>query len=453
VSTSASPRGASSEHDTLTSLEGRIDLSVLIPAVNEGPNLRILLPRLEEVLERLGLTSEILVVTTDGDVATAEAARDCGASVLVQVTKGYGGAIIDGVKSTSGDYVLTMDADLSHPPDFVESIWRARHDADITIASRYVPGGSASMARARLYLSRILNAFFRRGISMPIRDLSSGFRLYRRDILLPDQLESTDFDVLEEILIKAFCEGWQVQEHPFAYQPRRHGSSSVRLTHLGRAYLRAFWRLWKLRNSIQAADYDYRAYSSVIPLQRYWQRKRCQLVAELVADEGKVLDAGCGSSRILETLPAGSVALDILIRKLRYNRRFQIPLVHGSGFELPVRDESFPCVLSSQVIEHVPKSSPMIDELCRVLAPGGRLVLGTPDYDRKEWVYLEKIYARVAPGAYADEHVAHYTRAELISLLESKGLLHEATRYILRGELILAFRKPPVDRLAFAERE
>jgi len=84
----------------------------------------------------------------------------------------------------------------------------------------------------------------------------------------------------------------------------------------------------------------------------------------------------------------------------------------------------------------------MIDELCRVLKPGGRLVLGTPDYARWEWVYLEKLYARVAPGAYADEHIAHYTRKELIGLLENKGLAHEATRYIARGELIMAFRRP-----------
>jgi predicted SAM-dependent methyltransferase len=84
----------------------------------------------------------------------------------------------------------------------------------------------------------------------------------------------------------------------------------------------------------------------------------------------------------------------------------------------------------------------MIDELCRVLKPGGRLVLGTPDYDRWEWVYIEKLYGLVAPGGYADEHISHYTRASLLDLFQRRGYRHEATRYILRGELILAFRKP-----------
>ena len=69
-------------------------------------------------------------------------------------------------------------------------------------------------------------------------------------------------------------------------------------------------------------------------------------------------------------------------------------------------------------------------------------VLGTPDYDRWEWVYIEKLYGLAAPGGYADEHISHYTRASLLDQFARMGYSHEATRYILRGELILAFRKP-----------
>jgi ubiquinone/menaquinone biosynthesis C-methylase UbiE len=155
-----------------------------------------------------------------------------------------------------------------------------------------------------------------------------------------------------------------------------------------------------------------------------------------------VLDVGCGSSRIIGALVSNSVCIDILRRKLRYARRFGRPLVHGSGFTLPVPDASFECVLCSQVIEHVPKESPILKELDRALAPGGRLVLGTPDYARWEWVVTEKLYGWAAPGGYADEHIGHYTREELIARYTGMGWTHEDTRYILRGELILAFRKP-----------
>ncbi len=115
--------------------------------------------------------------------------------------------------------------------------------------------------------------------------------------------------------------------------------------------------------------------------------------------------------------------------------------MRGSGFALPFANESFACVLCSQVIEHVPKESPILDELCRVLAPGGRLVLGTPDYANWQWVYIEKLYGLV-PGGYKDEHISHYTNSELVRIMGERGLRFEEERYILRGELIQAFRKP-----------
>jgi len=358
-----------------------------------------------------------------------------------QGERGYGGALLSGFASANGEYILTMDADLSHPPTFIRDLWIRRRTAEVVIASRYAAGGSARMPLNRKLLSRVLNKFFQRGISLPVSDLSSGFRLYRRDALQSLKPEARDFDILPELLIRIYAEGWKIKEVAFAYAPRQHGSSNARVFKFGLAYLRTFGTMWKLRNSILSGDYDDRAYDSVIPLQRYWQRSRFKHVTEFIRSEGPVLDVGCGSSRIIEALPPGSVALDILMRKLRYSRKFPTALVHGSGFNLPFRDAAFPCVVCSQVIEHVPKESPILDELCRVLAPGGRLVLGTPDYARWEWVWMEKLYGKVAPGAYADEHIAHYTRDELARLMESRGFKLEAIRYILRGELIMVFRK------------
>jgi len=289
--------------------------------------------------------------------------------------------------------------------------------------------------------SRLLNLAFRRGLSLGVNDGSSAIRLFRADVLRSLQLEAADYDVLQETLVRAHAAGWRVLEIPLHYTPNANVHSKAHLS-LTFAYLRTFWTLWKLRNSIAAADYDYRAHDSAIPLQRYWQRSRYRHITGLIQGQGRVLDVGCGSSRIIGALPPGSVALDVLSNKLRFARRFGVPRVRGSGFALPFADETFPCVLCSQVIEHVPMVPSMIDELCRVLAPGGRLVLGTPDYDRWEWVWIEKAYGMAAPGGYADEHISHYSRKGLLEDFARRGYTHEATRYILRGELILAFRKP-----------
>jgi len=376
---------------------------------------------LRREVDRLGLSSEVIVGTPD--------------------PRGFGHELRQTLGLAHAPFIITVDPDFAGPMTFLADLWARRHDAEVIVASRYVPGSRVEMPLLRTVGSRLLNLAFRRGLSLGVNDGSSAIRLFRADVLRSLQLEAADYDVLQETLVRAHAAGWRVLEIPLHYTPNANVHSKAHLS-LTFAYLRTFWTLWKLRNSIAAADYDYRAHDSAIPLQRYWQRSRYRHITGLIQGQGRVLDVGCGSSRIIGALPPGSVALDVLSNKLRFARRFGVPRVRGSGFALPFADETFPCVLCSQVIEHVPMVPSMIDELCRVLAPGGRLVLGTPDYDRWEWVWIEKAYGMAAPGGYADEHISHYSRKGLLEDFARRGYTHEATRYILRGELILAFRKP-----------
>jgi SAM-dependent methyltransferase len=315
-------------------------------------------------------------------------------------------------------------------------MWRARHDGPVVVASRYVPQGVAQMPRLRRLLSHGLNLFFRRGLSLAVDDLSSGFRLYRADILHKMPLQSTDFDVLEEILIRSHAEGWRIVEVPFTYRADPDDHSRARPIQLSWAFLRTFYRMWKLRNSIDSADYDYRAFDSPIPLQRYWQRRRHRIVMAFARGAGRTLDVGCGSSRILLDLP-DAVGLDIRINKLRFMRRLGARGLGGSAFALPFADASFDCVISSELIEHLPADPRLFAEMRRVLRPGGRLIVGTPDYGGWIWPALEFLYARLAPGGYADEHITHYTQESLRRILESYGFQHQETRWVGGGEMIM----------------
>lgn len=412
-----------------------IPLSVVVPGgARVAPPA---LARLERAAASLGVPHEIVAVGASESPDAAATVRRVRAD-----GEGYGANLAAGFAAARGAHVVTIDPDVADPGPVLAALWARRDEADVVIGSRYAPGGRADMPAWRSAGSRLLNGVFSRGLSLGVRDMSSGVRLYRARALerlrpLPPGLEA-----LQSILVDVYAEGWRVVEAPIAYRADADGPSHRRAVRFAADYAAAFGRLWALRNSIECADYDARAHDSVIPLQRYWQRSRYRHVTELIAGQGPVLDVGCGSSRIIGALPPGSVAVDVLLRKLRYARRFGRPLVHASGFQLPFADASFPCVLCSQVIEHVPKESPILAELVRVLQPGGRLVLGTPDYANWEWVLTEKLYGFFAPGAYADEHIAHYTREELIARFGALGFAHEATRYILRGELILAFRKP-----------
>lgn len=422
--------------------DAAVELAVVIPALDEARNLALLLPELRAVLDALAIGYQIIIVDRRPDAATRDLAATFQADLLDQQDRGYGAALALAFQAARARYILTMDADLSHPPLYIHDLWRRRHDADVIIASRYAPGGQYDMPLLRATLSRILNVFFSRGLDLKVRDMSSGFRLYNARVLHRLRLQNRHFDVLQEILVKTHAGGWRIVEVPFNYAPREHGSSHARVLAFGLSYLRTFNALYRLRNSILSADYDARAHDSVVLPQRYWQRQRYKHITTLLRGEGRTLDVGSGSSNIIAALPPGSVAVDILLPKLRYSRKYGALLTQASGFALPFATESFPCVLCSQVIEHVPKESPILAELDRVLAPGGALILGTPDYANWEWRFTESIYQRVLPSAYADEHISHYSRQELLALFEMRGYKLEATRYILRGELILKFRKP-----------
>ncbi|MBI2218555.1 MAG: glycosyltransferase [Candidatus Rokubacteria bacterium] len=416
-------------------------LAVVIPALNERENLELLLPALRETLDGLGVPSEVIVVDGGSRDGTADAAERRGARVVVQRTPGFGAALRDGFAATTAGYVVTMDADLSHRPVFIEELWKRRAEADVLVASRYVPGGCADMGWLRRLLSRILNRVYRRALSLPLNDLSSNFRMYRRRVLAAVTCESRDFDVLEELLIEVHAAGWRIEEVPFRYMARGSGRSHARLVRFGWALLKTLVRLWRLRNSVRSADYDHRAFDSPIWPQRYWQRARHRIVLDAVKGRTAILDAGCGTSRIIQDLP-GAVGLDVAEPKLRWLAHRRARLVGGTCERLPFRDETFDAVVNSEVIEHVPDTPDILREAWRVLRPGGILVLGTPDYGRVLWWVIEWIYGKVVPGGYAQEHVTRFTHAELSARLRQGGWHVLGCRYVGGCEMIFTAQKP-----------
>ncbi len=418
-----------------------IELSIVLPVRNEQDNLARLLPRLHSVLSDMNVNYEIIVVdgnSTDGSVAIA---RQNGAVALLQEGEGYGPALAQGIAAAKGEYILSLDADLSHEPDFIAKLWLNRKRAEVIIASRYCTGGVAYAPLFRRVLSRILNAFFRWGLQIPVRDLSSGFRLYRAAAVKGLILRSRSFEVLEEVLIRAYAEGWRVLEVPFTYFPRQEGRSNARIIPFGLRLLATFFEMWALRNSVDTADYDQKAFYSRIPLQRYWHRKRHQIIMNMARGQGRTLDVGCGSSVTTLSLNR-AVGVDVQLNKLRYLSGYGVPLVNASATALPFVSEIFDCVVCSQVLPYVSCAEIALKEAIRVLKPGGRLVVGVPDYSTIGWRLIEPLYRMVAPRGYSTQTRAKYTREDLERLASSLNLIPERRQYVFRSELIMPFRKP-----------
>ena len=195
-----------------------------------------------------------------------------------------------------------------------------------------------------------------------------------------------------------------------------------------------------MRNNFHSADYDSRAFDSLVLPQRYWLRKRYRLLKSMIGTAGPCLDVGCGSSRIIQSAP-DSVGLDTEISKLRFLRRTNPYLVRGSAFALPFRDEHFGAVVSSKIIEHVAYEPSLFTELNRVLKTGGMLLIGTPDYARVEWRAILWLYKILIPNAAGDDHITHYTRHSLTEELAKAGFAVRELRYVMGGELIARCEK------------
>ncbi|MFH1380028.1 MAG: glycosyltransferase [bacterium] len=416
-------------------------ISVLIPALNESGNIKELIGRIKNKLSLITDHFEIIVVDGGSHDNTQELARLSGAAVIKQHEKGYGAALKEGISMVQGEYIITMDADFSHDPYFIQEMWNKRDLSQVTIASRYVSCGSSDAPFIRNFLSRILNRMFSLLLHIPIKDFSSGFRMYKRDILQSVKLETNDYEVLEEILIKLYCEGYHIAEIPFHYSARQSGKSKAHVLGLMWKYLRTLWRMWKLRNSVKSADYDSRAHDSKIWLQRYWQRSRYKIIQHMLRDiTGSVADIGCGSSKIIQhnSMLCG---LDIKLNKLRYVRRLNPKVLQGDIFHLPFKNNSLDGLVCSEVIEHIPQDKRIFEEFNRVLKTGGILVIGTPDYAKRTWRFIEFFYNLILPNAYGSEHITQYTGDSLSRLLISEGYTILETEYICNSELILKVKK------------
>jgi len=346
-----------------------------------------------------------------------------------------GGFLRAAQQTARGRWLITLEDPTEDDMSLVFAFWHRRHEADLLVASRYVPGGAYRMPRLRALVSRVLNRVYRFGLSVPVRDLSSARRMYRMAILRRVAIDGNDYDVLMEVLLKVMAQGGRVAEVPWYFESAKSRLRAATFLRLFGSCARTFWRMHALRNSVDFPDYDSRAYDSRIPLQRYWQRRRFRIIREFADHTGRVLDIGCGSSRITTTRPE-VYALDINMNRLRHIAPSNPRRIRATAGALPFADGTFDCVISSQVIEHTSEAG-CVAEAARVLRPGGVLVIGTPDYATFWWPLIERVYGWVKRGGYADEHVTRYTRAVLTDELERAGCIEEAHAYIGGAELIV----------------
>jgi glycosyltransferase involved in cell wall biosynthesis len=197
-------------------------VSVVIPCLNEAPNIERCVAAARAALERNGLTGEVVVADNASEDDSAELAAAAGARVVQEPRRGYGSAYLAGFAAARGDYIVMGDADLTYDFDEIPRFVAELQDgADMVIGDRMQnihPGAMPWLHRyvGNPLLSGFLNVLFRTGVS----DAHCGMRALRRDRLEQLQLRTTGMEFASEMVIRAAKENLQIREFPIEYHPR-----------------------------------------------------------------------------------------------------------------------------------------------------------------------------------------------------------------------------------------
>jgi dolichol-phosphate mannosyltransferase len=208
---------------------------VCLPTYNERENLA----RVIDLLEPLGV--RVLVIDDSspdgtGELADALAAERDWVSVLHRERKeGLGPAYLAGFREVlqgDAEYVLEMDADLSHDPAVVPRLIDAcASGADLALGSRYVEGGGTeNWGRGRRFVSAGGSFYARTLLGVPIRDLTGGFKCFRREVLETidlDAVHSKGYAFQIELTYRTLRAGYSVVEVPIVFSDRTHGDSKM----------------------------------------------------------------------------------------------------------------------------------------------------------------------------------------------------------------------------------
>ena len=231
---------------------------VVIPTYNERENLGPILDRLHKALPDV----HVLVVDDGspdgtGELADERAAANENIHVMHRTEKaGLGAAYIAGFRwGLAREYntIVEMDADGSHAPEDLPRLLDAVGDADLAIGSRYVPGGSVvNWPLKRQVLSRGANVYSQIALGMRTRDITAGFRAYRRPVLEKlalDEVNSHGYCFQIDLTIRTAEAGFEIVEVPITFTEREIGESKMDGSIIREAFLRvAKWgaeRRWQ----------------------------------------------------------------------------------------------------------------------------------------------------------------------------------------------------------------
>ncbi len=227
-------------------------ISIVVPTYREAENLPLLVPDVAAAMSSRGWVWEIIVVDDNSPDATPEVLSQLAARfpqfryTIRTAERGLSSAVLAGISLAMNDFVVVMDADLSHPaaaiPAMIDKL--LRNDADFVIGSRYVDGGSTEDWSRLRWLNSWGATMLAKPLVGDVKDPMAGFFAMRRESLRQaDPLNPIGYKIALELLTKTKIAHARVAEVPILFRNRVHGESKLTmkeqfryLEHLSRLY-------------------------------------------------------------------------------------------------------------------------------------------------------------------------------------------------------------------------
>src|SRR6476660_357100 len=215
---------------------------LILPTYNEAENIRAIVGASGEVLTAAAPDGFRVLVVDDGspdgtgELAEALASQHDWVEVLHRAEKnGIGPAYLAGFRHAldrGAGYLMEMDSDFSHDPaDLARLLEAVRGGADLALGSRYVDGGGVrDWGLVRRFVSEGGSTYARLVLGLKIRDLTGGFKCFRREVLEAisfDRVRSQGYAFQVELTYRAVQAGFDVREVPIVFRDRKHGQSKM----------------------------------------------------------------------------------------------------------------------------------------------------------------------------------------------------------------------------------
>lgn len=231
-------------------------ISVVIPAYKEADNLDLLIPKIQMALSSIDAYEINIVDTMEPMDSLPDICKKYGVNYINR--KGgnsYGDAIRTGFQSAKFEYLMIMDADGSHSPSDFSQMIDCADNYDLTIGSRYVKNGKTDNPAILILMSYVVNVCFRLVLGINVKDISDSFRLYRTADVKILNLECSNFDIVEEIIIKLAVnhKNYRIREVPITFNKRMYGESKRDLVKFVFSYISTLVKLFKIKQNARRA--------------------------------------------------------------------------------------------------------------------------------------------------------------------------------------------------------